>query len=136
MNRSYQTIIIGGGPADLTAGLYCARAGLGDLLIGRGVIDGQIDNAAQVENYPGFPRGISGIGLGQRMYEQATGYGLETLFAEVIGLGQRMYEQATGYGLETLFAEVIGLVPHVARQIRHGKGVRFLFWLFGQYQRG
>lgn len=38
-----------------------------------------------------------------------------------------MHEQATGYGLETLFVKVIGLVPHVARQIRHGKGRDFFF---------
>ncbi|NWF77181.1 MAG: thioredoxin-disulfide reductase [Chloroflexi bacterium] len=82
-NRSYQVVIIGGGPAGLTAGLYCARSRLSTLLIEKGIIGGQITNAERVENYPGFPQGISGIDLGRLIHEQATGYGLETLLAEV-----------------------------------------------------
>jgi thioredoxin reductase (NADPH) len=83
MGKIYQVVIIGGGPAGLTAGLYCARSRLNTLLIERGVIGGQITNAERVENYPGFPKGISGIELGQLIHEQATSYGLETLLAEV-----------------------------------------------------
>ena len=74
----YQVIIIGGGPAGLTAGLYCARSRLNTLLIEKGIIGGQITNAERVENYPGFPKGISGIELAQLIHEQATSYGLET----------------------------------------------------------
>ena len=81
--RSYQAIIIGGGPAGLTAGLYCARSRFHTLLIEKGIVGGQITNAERVENYPGFPKGVSGIELGQLIHEQATGYGLETLLAEV-----------------------------------------------------
>ena len=76
-------VIIGGGPAGLTAGLYCARSRFNALLIEQGVIGGQITSAERVENYPGFPKGISGIELGQLIHEQATSYGLETLLAEV-----------------------------------------------------
>jgi thioredoxin reductase (NADPH) len=82
-SKIYQVVIIGGGPAGLTAGLYCARSRLNTLLIEKGVIGGQITNAERVENYPGFPKGISGIELGQLIHEQATSYGLETLLAEV-----------------------------------------------------
>jgi thioredoxin reductase (NADPH) len=82
-SKIYQVVIIGGGPAGLTAGLYCARSRLNTLLIERGIIGGQITNAERVENYPGFPEGISGIELGQLIHEQATSYGLETLLAEV-----------------------------------------------------
>jgi thioredoxin reductase (NADPH) len=81
--RSYQVIIIGGGPAGLTAGLYCARSRFATLLIERGIPGGQITNAERVENYPGFPKGVSGIELGQLIHKQATSYGLETLLAEV-----------------------------------------------------
>jgi len=80
---SYQVVIIGGGPAGLTAGLYCARSRFKTLLIELGMIGGKITNAERVENYPGFPKGISGIELGQFIHEQATSYGLETLLAEV-----------------------------------------------------
>jgi thioredoxin reductase (NADPH) len=83
-NKSYQVVIIGGGPAGLTAGLYCSRSRFNTLLVEKGVIGGQITNAERVENYPGFPKGISGIELGQLIHEQATSYGLETLLAEVI----------------------------------------------------
>ena len=67
MNDGYQVIIIGGGPAGLTAGLYCARSRFSTLLIEKGVMGGQIVNAEKIENYPGFPQGISGIELGQLM---------------------------------------------------------------------
>jgi thioredoxin reductase (NADPH) len=52
---NYEVVIIGGGPAGLTAGLYSSRAGLKSLLIERGAFGGQIVNAPLVENYPGFP---------------------------------------------------------------------------------
>jgi thioredoxin reductase (NADPH) len=79
----YDVLIIGGGPAGLTAGLYAARAGLKSLLLERGIFGGQIVNARLVENYPGFPEGISGPELGEFMHRQAAKYGLETLTAEV-----------------------------------------------------
>jgi thioredoxin reductase (NADPH) len=82
MSKIYQVVIIGGGPAGLTAGLYCARAKFDTLLVERGIIGGQITNAERVENYPGFPQGVSGIELGRLIHEQATRYGLETLRAD------------------------------------------------------
>jgi len=82
----YEVIIIGGGPAGLTAGLYTSRAGLKTLLVERGMFGGQIVNARQVDNYPGFPEGISGFELASLMHQQATKYGLETITAEVISL--------------------------------------------------
>ena len=81
----YDVIIIGGGPAGLSAGLYVARAGLKGLLLERGIFGGQIVNARLVENYPGFPEGVSGPELGEFMRRQATKYGLETIITEVTG---------------------------------------------------
>ncbi|MCD6452989.1 MAG: thioredoxin-disulfide reductase [Dehalococcoidales bacterium] len=96
---SYDVSIIGGGPAGLTAGLYVARAGLKSLLLERGVFGGQIVNARLVENYPGFPEGISGSELGESMRRQATKYGLETSASEVtrISIGNA-YEISTTEG--------------------------------------
>lgn len=82
----YEVIIIGGGPAGLTAGLYASRAGLNCLLIEKGIFGGQITNAELVENFPGFTHGISGMELGEKMHEQAEKHGLKTHFAEVTGL--------------------------------------------------
>ena len=84
--KKYDVVIIGGGPAGLSAGVYTSRARLSSLLIEKGAIGGQIINAELVENYPGFTAGISGIDLTQAMHQQATKFGLETLAAEVTGI--------------------------------------------------
>jgi len=86
MNGKYEVVIIGGGPAGLAAGIYTARAKLDSLLIEKRAVGGQIANAERVDNYPGFPEGISGSKLGELMHQQATKYGLKTLIAEVTGL--------------------------------------------------
>ena len=82
----YEVLIIGGGPAGLTAGLYASRAGLTTLLIEKGIFGGQITYAEHVENFAGFPEGISGIELGEKMRTQAEKHGLKTIPAEVTGL--------------------------------------------------
>jgi len=84
--KQYDIVIIGGGPAGLTAGMYTSRARLKSLLIERGAVGGQIINAQWVENYPGFAEPVSGIDLTEAMHKQATGFGLETLVAEVTGI--------------------------------------------------
>ena len=86
MGNEYDVIIIGGGPAGLTAGIYTARNRLNGLLIEKGGIGGLMVNAEQMENYPGFPEGISGFELGELMHKQASKYGLEILLAEVSGI--------------------------------------------------
>lgn len=86
MAKHYQVIIVGGGPAGLSAGLYATRAGLSTLLLEKGILGGQIANAELVENYPGFPEGIPGFELGRLMAEQAAKFGLEIVNAEVLGV--------------------------------------------------
>jgi thioredoxin reductase (NADPH) len=86
VDKTHQLIIVGGGPAGLSASLYASRSKLDTLLIERAILGGQILNAEMVENYPGFPQGISGSELGALMAQQATKHGLPTVFAEVQGI--------------------------------------------------
>jgi len=84
--KIYDAIIIGGGPAGLTAGIYTSRAGLTSLLLEKGIFGGQITYAEHVENFPGFPEGISGMELGEKMREQAAKFGLEIISTEATGV--------------------------------------------------
>lgn len=79
-------IIIGAGPAGLTAGLYAARSRLRTILFERLTLGGQILTTDFVENYPGFPEGISGFELADRMKLQAEKFGLEIQNQEVVRL--------------------------------------------------
>ncbi len=74
-------VIIGAGPAGLTAGLYASRARRCTVLLEKGVVGGQIALTAVVENYPGFPDGINGYDLSQAMLKQGEKYGLLATYA-------------------------------------------------------
>ncbi len=82
----YDLVIIGAGPAGLTAGLYAARARMKVLLLEKAVPGGQIIVTDWIENYPGFPEGISGYDLAEKMKKQAEDLGLEMETAEVRSL--------------------------------------------------
>ncbi|MDP3296304.1 MAG: thioredoxin-disulfide reductase [Thermodesulfovibrionia bacterium] len=82
----YDVVIIGGGPAGLTAGLYTSRARLKSLLIEKGLPGGQVTTAEFIENYPGFDEGISGVELSQKMERQAKKFGLEVIQDNVLNI--------------------------------------------------
>jgi len=79
----YDVIIIGGGPAGLTAGIYLSRARMDTLLIEKALPGGQAILTEIIENYPGFPHGIAGPELMQKMEEQAVRFGLKIEYGEV-----------------------------------------------------
>ena len=83
-NTDYQLIILGGGPAGLTAGLYAARDRLQVMLVEKGVVGGQVLVTDWIDNYPGFPEGISGFDLIEKMAAQAKRFKLETKNANVV----------------------------------------------------
>jgi thioredoxin reductase (NADPH) len=82
----FDLVIIGGGPAGLTAGIYAARARLNVILIEKAACGGQVVVSDWIENYPGFPQGISGSDLVQKMTEQTKQFDLTIETNEVISL--------------------------------------------------
>lgn len=102
MQREYDIVIVGGGPAGLAAGLYAARAQRRTLLLERKGVGGQIALTSLVENYPGFPDGINGFDLSQAMHRQAEKYGLETEYADVTSIARN----GSGFRLATSEGDV------------------------------
>lgn len=86
MKRIYDMVIIGGGPGGYTAALYAARAGLKVIVLEKLSAGGQMALSAQIDNYPGFPEGIDGFELAQKMQQQAQRFGAQTELADVTGL--------------------------------------------------
>lgn len=80
----FDVIIIGAGPAGLTAGIYCARARLKTLIIEKALVGGMVGTTNHIENYPGFPDGVNGIELVQRMEEQARRLGVIIYYGDVL----------------------------------------------------
>ena len=86
MQADYQLIIIGGGPAGLSAGLYAARGRVKTLLVEKGAPGGQVLLTDWVDNYPGFTEGVSGFELIEKMTAHVDRFGLEKKFAAVTRL--------------------------------------------------
>ncbi len=140
----YDIIIVGAGPAGLTAGLYAGRARLKTLLLEKLIHGGQVMTTDLVENYPGFPEGISGFELSDRMRQQAERFGLEFRSGEVLSL-----EPGNDHQLLRLEgAELTAGATIIASGVRHrslgvpgeealtGKGVSYCATCDGALYRG
>ncbi len=86
MTNEYDIIIIGGGAAGFTAGMYAARDRCSAIVVERFSAGGQVLNCEHIENYPGFPDGVAGYSLGPTLQQQATNWGVEMKLAEVQSL--------------------------------------------------
>ncbi len=81
--KRYEVAIIGGGPAGLTAAIYTGRALVSAIVLERGIPGGQAATSYMIENYPGFPKGISGPELARKMEEHAREFGVQIQMGEV-----------------------------------------------------
>ncbi|AEF94189.1 thioredoxin reductase [Desulfotomaculum nigrificans CO-1-SRB] len=126
-------VIIGGGPAGYTAGLYAARADINSILIERGMPGGQAAATEWIENYPGFPGGIGGIDLAMKFDEQARSFGLEILNADVEKLERHDEEFIVYAGGESFKTKAVILASGAKPQYLgvegeskfHGRGVSY-----------
>ncbi len=93
----YDIVIIGGGPAGLTAGIYASRASLRTLLIEGASSISQITVTDTIENYPGMPEGIGGFDLVERFKKQALQFGLEITSEDVTGIAKTRWDSTEGW---------------------------------------
>ena len=87
MSEMIDVAIIGGGPAGLTSALYAARGNIRTVVFERSMLGGQVVTTDRIENYPGFPAGISGTELGELFHQHAVAHGAEIMqFVDIMGL--------------------------------------------------
>lgn len=100
MEKIFDTVIIGGGPAGYTAALYAARAGLDTVVLEKMSPGGQMALTDTIDNYPGFEKGVDGFTLGMKMQQSAGRFGAKTEYAEVLSaeLTQDVKTVITGSG--------------------------------------
>lgn len=142
--RIYDMIIIGGGPGGYTAALYAARAGLSALVLEKLSAGGQMAQTHQIDNYPGFPEGIDGFELGERMQEQAHRFGAETEYADVLKLdlkaAPKVIDTSEGIFLARTVVYAAGAGPKVLGLSNEsalvGRGVAYCAACDGMFYKG
>ena len=144
MEKKFDVIVLGGGPAGYTAAMYTARAGLSTLVIEKLYAGGQMTQTPNIENYPGFPQGIDGVLLGMNFQAGAQNAGVETLNAEVTAVNLQGDEKI----LTTAKGDFVGRTVIIATGADHrhlgldreweltGKGVTYCATCDGMFYRG
>jgi len=144
MEKKFDVIVLGGGPAGYTAAMYTARAGLSTLVIEKLYAGGQMTQTPNIENYPGFPQGIDGVLLGMNFQAGAQNAGVQTLNAEVTAVKLQGEEKV----LTTAEGDYIGKTVIIATGADHrhlglereweltGKGVAYCATCDGMFYRG
>jgi thioredoxin reductase (NADPH) len=144
--RFYDLIVVGSGPAGLTAALYAAREGLDTLVVERGGVGGQAGVTERLDNFPGFPEGVTGAEFADRLRAQAERFGVEILSAqEVTGVSVdgRYKSVRTGDGEEYLAGAALLALGSTYRRLGVpgeedfiGAGVHFCATCDGAFYRG
>lgn len=144
MEKKYDVIVLGGGPAGYTAAMYTARAGLSTLVIEKLFAGGQMTQTPNIENYPGIPQGIDGVLLGMNFQAGAQNAGVQTLNAEVTAVKLQGEEKI----LTTAKGDFVGRTVIIATGAGHkhlgidreweltGKGVTYCATCDGMFYRG
>ena len=142
----YDLIVIGSGPAGLTAALYAAREGIETLVIERGGVGGQAGITERLDNFPGFPEGVTGSEFAERLRRQAERFGVEILAAsEVTGISVdcNYRRVATADGSEYCAYAVLAALGSTYRRLGVpgeedfiGAGVHFCATCDGAFYRG
>ena len=115
MNEFHEVVVVGGGPAGLTAGIYLMRAGIDAILVEQGVVGGTPMKYEHVENYPGFPEGIASRELMERMTLQAKHFGLVIKdFCQVTRITRRGNRFITHVGEDSV--ESLGVIAAAGTQ--------------------
>lgn len=144
MNSPYDLIIIGAGPGGLTAGLYAMRAELNTVLLEQSFPGGQVTNTDLIENYPGFPGGIVGRDLAQKMLDQVQSLNLPIIFAGARAITREDNLWRVETGQDTLYGRCViistGASPRTlnvpGEKKLTGKGVSYCATCDGAFFKG
>lgn len=142
--RLYDMVIIGGGPGGYTAALYAARAGLKTIVLEKLSAGGQMALTQQIDNYPGFPEGVDGFELGEKMQQQAQRFGAETEYAEVYSVDLKAQpkviesSEGTFYGRTVVIATGAGpkMLGIEKEKELTGRGVNYCAACDGMFYKG
>lgn len=144
MEKYYDVIVIGGGPAGYTAALYAVRAGFSTMVIEQIVAGGQMNETTNIENYPGFPDGIDGFSLGQNFLQAAEKAGAKTEYAQVLNVQLQAEEKVIVTESNTYRAKAVVIATGAGH--RHlglpeeenliGRGVAYCAACDGSFYRG
>ncbi|WP_434512445.1 thioredoxin-disulfide reductase [Desulfitobacterium sp. AusDCA] len=140
----YDVLIIGAGPAGLTAGVYAARGGLKTGIIEMAMPGGQAASTEKIENYPGFPEGISGFELMNNFHLQAQAFGVEFIFDQVNALELQGSIKKIITATQTFEAKAViiaaGSKPRLlnvpGENTFHGRGVSYCATCDGAFFKG
>ncbi len=144
MAQEYDVVILGAGPAGLSAGIYCGRARMTTCIMDKMGPGGQAATTDKIENYPGFPEGIPGFDLSMLMEQQAKNFGAEIVLAEI----ESITEKDGMFVVEGTEANLVAPVVVIATGARpkelgvpgekqfRGRGVSYCATCDGAFYRG